>query len=241
VFFTIPKQHLFPDPALADPSGLLGVGGDLDPARVILAYRQGIFPWYSQGQPYLWWSPDPRMVLESANLKVRRSLAKRLRQQRFEITLDRAFDRVIDRCSRKPRPGQAGTWITPDMMAAYRHLHALGYAHSCEAWQDGELVGGLYGVAVGNLYSGESMFSDVSDASKVAFVHLVRQLARWDFPLIDCQVYTEHLATFGAEEIARHRYLRRAHQLQARPGRPGPWSFDADFDPMELTESTSSR
>ncbi len=229
MYFAIPKQHLFPHPSLAEPSGLLGIGGDLDPARVLLAYRQGIFPWYSH-DPIKWWSPDPRMVLMSDDLRIRRSLAKRIRQRRFEITLDSAFDAVIDRCSTVPRPGQAGTWITSDMLAAYRHLHALGHAHSCEAWQDGKLVGGLYGVAVGNLYSGESMFSDVPDASKVAFVAMVRQLGRWGFPVIDCQVYTEHLATFGATEIPRHRYLRYANKLQAMDGRPGKWVFDADFD-----------
>lgn len=230
--FTIPKQHVFPDPALADPTGLLGVGGDLDPARIILAYRQGIFPWYSQGQPYLWWSPDPRMVLRTDQLKIRRSLAKRIRQNRFQITLDRDFDTVIEQCSRKPRPGQSGTWITSEMITAFRHLHALGIAHSCEAWLDGELVGGLYGVAVGNLYSGESMFTDVPDASKVAFVHLVRQLQRWQFPIVDCQVHTEHLETFGAVEIPRHHYLTQVHHLQARPGRPGPWRFDEGFAPL---------
>ena len=229
--FTIPRQHLFPNPELAEPNGLLGVGGDLDPGRLLLAYRQGIFPWYSH-PPILWWSPNPRMVLHSDALRVRRSLAKRIRQGRFEITLDRAFDDVIERCSKRPRPGQTGTWITPQMMAAYRHLYALGHAHSCEAWQDGELVGGLYGVAIGNLYSGESMFTDVSDASKVAFVYLVRQLHRWGFPLIDCQVHTAHLANFGATEIARHLHLERLHELQAQRGVPGRWSFDSDFDPL---------
>jgi len=173
------------------------------------------------------------MVLKVTDLKIRRSLAKRIRQRRFRITLDQAFDEVIERCSRKPRPGQTGTWITPQMMAAYRHLHALGHAHSCEAWLDGELVGGLYGVAIGHLYSGESMFADVSDASKVAFVYLVRQLQRWGFPLIDCQVHTEHLAQFGAAEIARHRYLEQLHQLQRHPGITGTWTFDEGFDPLQ--------
>jgi leucyl/phenylalanyl-tRNA--protein transferase len=236
VVFSIPRQHLFPDPALAEPNGLLGVGGDLDPNRLILAYRQGIFPWYSHA-PILWWSPNPRMVLHSADLHVRRSLAKRIRQARFTITLDRAFDTVIERCASRPRPGQTGTWITPQMMAAYRHLHALGYAHSCEAWQDGTLVGGLYGVAIGKVYSGESMFTDVPDASKVAFVHFVRQLHRWKYPLIDCQVYTEHLANFGAGEMPRHLYLEKLHDLQRLEGRQGPWTFDSDFDPLApLTE-----
>lgn len=229
MIFRIPREHLFPDPDLADPSGLLAVGGDLSPERLLLAYRAGIFPWYSQGQPILWWSPDPRMVLHTDELKVPRSLAKRVRQERYEITLDRAFDEVIDRCAKVPRPGQQGTWITSAMVAAYRHLHALGHAHSVEAWQDGELVGGLYGVSVGRLYSGESMFADAPDASKIAFVHLVRQLARWEFPLVDCQVHTDHLARFGAREIPRESYVASAGSLTRRPGRPGPWRFDDDF------------
>ncbi len=229
MIFRIPSRHLFPDPALADPSGLLGVGGDLEPDRLLLAYRSGIFPWYSE-DPILWWSPDPRFVLWSEQLQVRRALAKRIRQRRYRITLDTAFHDVIARCAEVPRPGQSGTWITDDMLEAYAQLHALGHAHSVEAWEGDELVGGLYGVAVGRLYSGESMFALRPDASKVAFVHLVRQLARWGFPLVDCQVHTDHLASFGAEEIPRARYLRLVTELAGRPGRTGPWAFDSDFD-----------
>lgn len=230
MIFRIPREHLFPDPELSEPSGLLGVGGDLSPERLLLAYRRGIFPWYSQGQPILWWSPNPRMVLYSEELRVQRSLAKRVRQRRYRITLDTAFHEVIARCARVPRPGQRGTWITPHMVEAYRHLHALGHAHSVEAWdQDGNLVGGLYGVAVGRLYCGESMFAEAPDASKVAFVHLARQLQRWGFPLVDCQVYTDHLARFGAREIPREQYLAEAQRLAADPGRPGHWAFDPDF------------
>lgn len=229
LIWQIPSQLWFPDPALADPSGLLGVGGDLAPDRLLLAYRTGIFPWYGPGQPILWWSPDPRTVLSTDRLVVQRSLAKRIRQGRYRVTLDTAFEQVIDRCARVPRPGQRGTWITRDMQAAYVHLHALGHAHSAEAWEDDALVGGLYGVSVGRLYAGESMFADRPDASKVAFVHLVRQLARWGFPRIDCQVHTAHLERFGAEEVPRAAYLAEARRLANQPGRPGPWSFDPDF------------
>jgi leucyl/phenylalanyl-tRNA--protein transferase len=230
VIFRIPPQHLFPDPSYAEPSGLLGVGGDLDPDRLLLAYRSGIFPWYSRGQPILWWSPDPRTVLVSDEITVPRSLAKRIRQNRFRITLDRAFERVISQCGSIRRPEQHGTWITPEMRRAYVQLHALGYAHSVEAWEGEELVGGLYGVAVGKLYAGESMFTLRPDASKVAFVHLVRQLSRWGYPLIDCQVHTAHLERFGSREIPREEYLGRISALTVLPGRSGPWQFDEDFE-----------
>jgi len=229
VIFRIPERHVFPDPELAEPNGLLGVGGDLAPERVLLAYQLGIFPWYSEGQPVLWWSPDPRMVLRTDELMVRRSLAKRVRQRRYRITLDRAFAEVIEACGEVPRPGQQGTWITDDMKQAYLALHRQGFAHSVEAWRDDELVGGLYGVAMGRLYCGESMFARAPDASKVAFVHLARQLALWDMPLIDCQVYTDHLARFGAVEVPRTDYLHQISQLVMGPHRPGPWRFDADF------------
>ena len=228
MIFRIPQQHLFPDPALADPSGLLGVGGDLDPERVLTAYRSGIFPWYSQGQPILWWSPDPRMVLFTEELRIQRSLAKRIRQQRYRITLDRAFAEVVERCALTARPDQRGTWITTEMSEAYAHLHALGHAHSVEAWEGDELVGGLYGVAVGRLFSGESMFATAPDASKIAFVHLVTQLREWGFPLIDCQVHTPHLERFGAREIPRRDYLAALRDVLTYPNRIGRWDFDAD-------------
>lgn len=228
MIFRIPAQHRFPDPSLADPSGLLGVGGDLDPDRLILAYRLGIFPWYSEG-PILWWSPDPRTVLFSDELRVQRSLAKRIRQQPYRITLDRAFEQVLDGCAETRRTDQRGTWITADMRRAYVALHALGHAHSVEAWEGEALVGGLYGVAVGGLYAGESMFARRPDASKIGFVHLVRQLIRWGYPLVDCQVHTDHLERFGAREIPRAEYLRRCAALTREPQRVGPWSFDEDF------------
>lgn len=228
--FRIPDRLIFPDPSLADPSGLLGVGGDLHPDRLLLAYRMGIFPWFSENQPFLWWSPDPRMVLFLDELHVPRSLAKRIRQRSFEIRLDTAFEPVIDACARTPRPDQAGTWITRDMRSAYIELHHRGFAHSVEAWRDGELAGGLYGVAVGRLFCGESMFAHQPDASKIAFVHLARQLTRWGFPLVDCQVHTRHLERFGAREIPRRRYLQRLQALVEQPDQPGPWRFDPDFE-----------
>lgn len=228
MIYRIPTRHLFPDPAHAEPSGLLGVGGDLDPDRLVLAYRSGIFPWYSQGQPILWWSPDPRTVLFTDELVVQRSLAKRVRQRPYRITLDRAFEQVIRACGAVPRPGQDGTWLTSEMVAAYAQLHALGHAHSVEAWDGDTLVGGLYGVAVGQLYAGESMFAIAPDASKIAFVHFVRQLRAWGFPLVDCQVHTAHLERFGAREIPRAAYLDWCARLSRVPGRLGPWSFDPD-------------
>ena len=230
MIFRIPRRLQFPDPSFADPSGLLGVGGDLTPDRLLLAYRSGIFPWYSAGQPILWWSPDPRMVLYTEQLRVQRSLAKRIRQGRYTVTLDTSFAEVLRRCAEVPRPGQDGTWITQEMTEAYEHLHALGHAHSVEAWEEGELVGGLYGVAVGRLFSGESMFALRPDASKVAFVHLVRQLWQWGFPLVDCQVHTQHLQRFGAIEIARADYLEHVRHLSQQPGTAGPWRFAPGFE-----------
>ena len=199
----------FPDVehALQEPDGLLAVGGDLQPERLLYAYRNGIFPWYGPDQPILWWSPDPRLVLYPGQLHVSHSLAKTLRQQRFSVTFDQAFDQVIQACA-APRPGQAGTWITPEMQAAYIEMHRLGHAHSVECWQQGRLVGGLYGLAMGRVFFGESMFSHMTDASKVGFVTLVRQLERWDYRLIDCQVYTGHLERLGARMIARREFTR---------------------------------
>ena len=226
--FRIPRQHVFPDPSLADPSGLLGVGGDLHTHRLLLAYRSGIFPWYSEYQPFLWWSPDPRLVLYPDELHVSRSLAKRMRRGDYRITADRDFESVILRCARTPRPGQSGTWITRAMIDAYLELHSLGYAHSVEAWDGDDLVGGLYGVAIGRLFSGESMFARSPDASKVALVALVRQLDRWGFPMVDCQVHTDHLERFGAREIPRADYLEIISGLVDEEQRLGPWTLDED-------------
>ena len=225
--FRLSARLAFPPPELADESGLLAVGGDLRPERLLLAYSLGIFPWYSEGLPILWYSPDPRLVLEAGDLVVSRSLEKTIRRGRYRVTLDTAFDRVIRACAESPRPGQQGTWITEDMERAYRHLHELGYAHSAEAWLDDQLVGGLYGVSLGAAFFGESMFARAGDASKVAFVTLVEQLDRWGIDLVDCQVHTEHLARFGAAEWPRERFLRRLADALEQPTRSGRWQLDA--------------
>ncbi len=188
--------------AMREPNGLLAAGGDLSPERLLAAYRHGCFPWYQDGQPLLWWSPDPRTVLYPDELHVSRSLQKKLRQRLFVITFDQAFQDVIAGCA-EPRAYTDGTWITTPMRDAYLKLHQLGIAHSVEVWQDEQLVGGLYGLAMGRLFFGESMFSRTADASKVAFVTLVERLRDWGFQLIDCQMPTQHLASFGARAIPR--------------------------------------
>jgi leucyl/phenylalanyl-tRNA--protein transferase len=209
--------------ALAEPNGLLAAGGDLSPDRLLLAYRRGIFPWYSYGQPILWWSPDPRMVLYVDELRVRRSLAKRVRSGVFEVRIDTAFDEVIESCAEFPRAGQRGTWITPEIVAAYSELHRRGYAHSVESWQDGELVGGLYGLALGRVFFGESMFARESDASKVALVYLVAKLKELGAPLIDCQQETPHLAALGARPIRRERFAAHLAELIHSTDPPAGW------------------
>jgi leucyl/phenylalanyl-tRNA--protein transferase len=192
--------------ALAEPNGLLAAGGDLSPERLLAAYRRGIFPWYSDGQPILWWSPDPRMVLHVSEFHISHSLSKRVRRGDFEIRVDTAFRSVIEACATTPRDGQRGTWITGPMVDAYCELHRRGHAHSVESWRDGELRGGLYGLALDRMFFGESMFAWESDASKVALVHLVALVRRMDVPLIDCQQETSHLSTFGARPIAREAF-----------------------------------
>jgi len=224
VFGLTDNPGLFPDPQLADEDGLLAMGGDLSAERLIGAYATGIFPWFEEGQPILWWSPDPRMILEPSSLHVPKSLAKAAR--RFELRFDHAFEQVIDRCASKRRPGQRGTWITSGMKSAYQHLHQLGVAHSAEAWLEGKLVGGLYGVSLGGAFFGESMFADVPDASKVAFVAMVRQLQTWGISLIDCQVTTAHLARFGAVEVSRTDFLARLKTALAQPSRQGRWKYE---------------
>ena len=224
--YRLSERLAFPPPELAEESGLLAVGGDLRPERLLLGYHLGIFPWYHEGLPILWYSPDPRMVLEADRLVIGRSLRKVMRRAPYRITLDTAFGRVIRACAEVPRPDQEGTWITGEMIEGYEELHRLGYAHSVEAWSGEELAGGLYGVSLGAAFFGESMFARAPDASKIAFVTLVEQLRRWDIGLIDCQVHTEHLERFGAEEWPRERFLARLARALERPTRPGPWSFD---------------
>ena len=214
--------------ALAEPSGLLAAGADLSPARLLTAYRSGIFPWYGKDQPVLWWSPDPRMVLFPAEFRMPRSLVKRLRRRDYEIRTDTAFEAVMRACA-APRDGDAGTWITPDMVAAYCELHRLGHAHSVETWIDGELAGGLYGIALGRAFYGESMFTRAPDASKIALAHLVRQLTQWQFGMIDCQMNTAHLARFGAREIPRSEFSRRLTELVNYPSSAAGWRFDGDL------------
>lgn len=215
---------VFPPPEGAE-QGLVAVGGDLRPERLIAAYQQGIFPWYSEGEPIWWHSPDPRFVLNPTAIAVPRSLRKVMNKKPFEIRFDTAFEETIRRCGQKRRPGQRGTWITRDMKAAYLALHEMGYAHSAEAWQGDKLVGGLYGVSIGDMYFGESMFTDVDDASKVAFVSLAEWLVRQGIGLIDSQVYTDHLSRFGAEEWPRDEYLVRLRGLVSRPTRLGKWTY----------------
>ena len=218
------------DTALADPNGLLAAGGDLAPARLLDAYARGIFPWAGDDEPMLWWCPDPRMVLFVDELRVSRSLRRRIRAGRFEVTADRAFEDVVRGCA-APRPDSEGTWITGAIAAAYTALHRLGHAHSIEAWEGGELAGGLYGVSIGRMFYGESMFARRPDASKVAFAFLVRQLARWGFELVDCQMSTAHLASLGARELPRAEFLRWVRRAIAQPAPPTPWVLDPDLGP----------
>ncbi len=227
--YRLGAELFFPPPEAAEPGGLLAVGGDLAPERLLLAYAQGIFPWYEEGLPILWHSPDPRMVLLPGDLRISRSLRKVVQHAPFGLSLDRAFEAVIRACAERERPGQAGTWITADMVAAYVRLAELGYAHSVEAWEGGELAGGLYGVSLGRVFFGESMFALRSDASKVAFVHLVKQLLRWKFDLVDCQAHTEHLERFGAAEWPRARFLEALAGSLEGETRRGAWRFDADL------------
>lgn len=214
--------------ALSEPNGLLAAGGSLAPEWILAAYRRGIFPWYEQGQPILWWSPDPRAVLRPGDLHISRSLRRRLRRGEFRITADRAFDAVLDGCA-EPRGYTDSTWITDDMARAYSRLHGLGHAHSFEAWADDSLVGGLYGIAIGRVFFGESMFARRTDASKVAFVHAVRFLAARGCELVDCQVATDHLRRFGATTMPRSEFidLLSEHCASADPDRDWSSAFEA--------------
>jgi leucyl/phenylalanyl-tRNA--protein transferase len=216
---------VFPPPEKA-VDGLLAVGGDLSPERLLLAYRSGIFPWYADGLPILWHSPDPRCVLRVDRIHVGRTLRRALAKPVYEVRFDGAFERVIAACKASPRPGQEGTWITDEMLQAYVRLHRLGYAHSVEAWQDGELAGGLYGVSLGHVFFGESMFAWRPDASKVAVVHLAKRVAAWGFAIIDSQVATPQTLALGAEEWPRNRFLEFLAKELAHPTRKGSWALD---------------
>jgi leucyl/phenylalanyl-tRNA--protein transferase len=204
------------DQALREPDGLLAIGGDLHPARLLDAYRKGIFPWFNPGEPVLWWSPDPRCVLRPADIHISTSLRKLLRRQQYQVTFNLAFDQVIRLCAR-PRADRQGTWISEQMIVAYQALHRLGQAVSVECWHQNELVGGLYGVVIGKVYFGESMFSHKPNASKLCLVHLARHLAQKGFPLIDCQVYSAHLASLGATRIPRKEFINLLARYCAEP------------------------
>ena len=221
------SQYPFPDPRKADAEGLVAYGGDLNPQRVLAAYAQGIFPWpYDAKTPLLWFSPDPRMVLRPDELHVSRSLQRTLNKHLFEVRFDTAFAEVIRHCATVRRPGQKGTWITDEMIRAYERLHEMGFAHSAEAWSEGKLSGGLYGVSLGAAFFGKSMFAMQPNASKVAFVHLVRQLQAWEFQLFDCQIYTEHVARLGAKPLPRTRFLKALEKALEEPTRKGLWQTD---------------
>ncbi len=216
-----PVEH-----ALDQPDGLLAAGGSLTTRRLVEAYSLGIFPWFNEGDPILWWSPDPRTVLQPSRLHVSHSLRKKLRKEAFLVTIDRAFARVLDGCA-APRAGDTGTWLGPPMRRAYTALHTAGLAHSIEVWMDGELAGGIYGVAIGRMFFGESMFSRRTDASKIAMARLAAQLDRWAYPLIDCQLETDHLLSLGAEHMSRRRFVAEVARLTALPG--PKWEIDADL------------
>jgi leucyl/phenylalanyl-tRNA--protein transferase len=225
--YNLPDELIFPPPLLASKEGLLAVGGDLSLKRLLLAYKLGIFPWYSEGEPILWWSPDPRLVLYPDEFKVSRSLNKVVRKATFKVTMDCAFEKVITECARVRVENHEGTWIVAEMAQAYCRLHEAGYAHSVETWMNGSLAGGLYGVSLGKCFFGESMFTRVTNASKVALVALVNYVKDLDFAFIDCQIATPHLMRFGAREISRTQYLDELNQALIAPTLRGKWSFES--------------
>lgn len=228
----LPAEPVFPplDTALQHPegpNGLLAAGGDLSSDRLLAAYRQGIFPWFAEGDPILWWSPDPRMVLVPSELRITKSLNKTLRNAAYEVRLDTSFEHVIRACATTPRDGQNGTWIVDEMQQAYCTLYRMGYAHSVETWMDGELIGGLYGIAIGRAFFGESMFAHRRDASKIALAHLCAFLCAQDFGIIDCQMETNHLASLGARPIARNAFAAALQRFACPEASPGHWPRDA--------------
>ena len=232
--FQLADDLLFPPPECAEEDGLLAVGGDLSEERLLLAYSMGIFPWYSDTLPILWWSPDPRFVLMPSELRISRSLRQTIRKGIFTVTMDTAFEEVIKNCALVKRKHERGTWITDEMMEAYLALHRSGFAHSVESWRDGELAGGLYGISLGSAFFGESMFARMPDSSKVAFAVLVRQLRTWGFSLIDCQMTTQHLGRFGARDVPRQRFLEMLRAALMIPTRRGKWE-------MESTQGTEQK
>jgi len=226
--YLLSDDLIFPSPQHAPEEGLLAVGGDLSQERLLLAYRMGIFPWYSENEPIMWWSPDPRLVLYPCELKVSKSLKKTIKKRLFQVTVDQAFESVIKACAQSRTRMQEGTWIVDDMIAAYCSLHESGLAHSVETWQAGKLVGGLYGVSLGSCFFGESMFTRINNASKIAFVALVEHLKALNFKLIDCQVTTAHLLNFGAREIPRNRFLMELKKSLESPTLKNKWSFSTN-------------
>ena len=222
-------EIVFPPPDDAQEDGLLAVGGDLSPKRLLLGYQLGIFPWYSDGQPILWWSPDPRSVFEPKNFRIPKALRQTLKKGVFQVTFDQAFERVIQHCGEVPRKGQQGTWITSEMRDAYIALHKLGFAHSVESWFEGELAGGLYGVSLGKCFFGESMFFHKTDASKVAFSTLLERLKAWGFHMVDAQMTTQHLVSLGAKEIPRSDFIQRLEEALCFPTLEGPWDGTKDL------------
>lgn len=217
------NDYAFPSAELAEDNGLLAIGGDLAPLRLLTAYANGIFPWYSEDDPLMWWSLDPRLIIRPGEMRVSHSLRQTLRSGRFEVRIDCDFRSVMRHCADTPREGQKGTWIVDEMVEAYCELHKMGFAHSFETWQDGQLVGGLYGVAIGKAFFGESMFHTVSNASKVAFYHLHQFLQRNGFGIIDCQQETSHLVSLGAYPIPRHEFLVELEELVIKPSLVGKW------------------
>ena len=226
IYWLDPNSLVFPPAHLASEEGIIAVGGDLSAARLLEAYRLGIFPWFNEDDPILWWTPDPRFVLFPEDLKVAKSMRPLFNQKTFTLSMDQAFPEVIKACQSCYRPGQGGTWITEEMREAYIHLHNQGYAHSVEVWQGEDLVGGLYGIALGKVFYGESMFAFASNASKFGFISLVRQLKKWGFTLIDCQQETNHLASLGAKAIPRKQFLAHLQQNPLEATKVGSWHFE---------------
>jgi leucyl/phenylalanyl-tRNA--protein transferase len=227
--YLLSEDLIFPSPKLAAQEGLLAIGGDLSQERLLLAYRMGIFPWYSKNEPIMWWSPDPRLILYPDHLKISKSLKKVINKGDFELSMDQDFEAVITACAESRTETNEGTWIVDEMIAAYCKLHESGLAHSVETWMDGQLAGGLYGVSIGRCFFGESMFTRISNASKVALVGLVRHLQNLQFDLIDCQVTTPHLVSLGAHEIPRARFLDELATALKAPTLKGRWSFPTSF------------